>query len=61
MSAKKLVAKLIELHASDDELITLNRVLDGLYEMEENCDCRQVRRAIKIAENIFDNKLKRLK
>jgi hypothetical protein len=61
MSAKKLVRTLIELHASDDELITLNRVLYGLYEMKVDCDCKQVRRAITITESTINNKLKQLK
>lgn len=46
MSAKKIISHLMNLHASDDEMITIGRVLNELYEMRIYCDERRDRRMV---------------
>jgi len=57
MSAKGLIKYLTDHHASDDEMVTAQRVLTELYEMKVDCDCREVQKAIEILSSYVHKKL----
>lgn len=55
--AKKLISHLSHLHATDDPVLSAQKILTELYEMQEVVNNRTVRRAIKILSRYVHKKV----